>query len=40
MLRYNCVSFFLSRAIITEDFKVPDKMVGYSKYSSAGGGFM
>lgn len=24
--------FFVFRAVITEEFKVPDKMVGFSKY--------
>jgi hypothetical protein len=25
-------TFFVFRAVITEEFKVPDKMVGFSKY--------
>lgn len=28
-------TFFVFRAVITEEFKVPDKMVGFSKYPGA-----
>lgn len=31
-IRYFFFSSFPFRAVITEDFKVPDKMVGFSKY--------